>query len=107
MSATTLPTLEEVIDKNLKRGRELFYKDLEFSLEIGVDESAYVENIISYRNTNEYSNKAKLQSKLADEYKGAQNLPPSLAAQEGPRGKKTRKADAEDSESIYSSIYRL
>ncbi|TIC66067.1 WD40 repeat-like protein [Wallemia mellicola] len=96
MSATTLPTLEEVIDKNLKRGRELFYKDLEFSLESGVDESAYVENSISYRYTNKHSNKAKLQSKLADEYKGAQNLPPSLAAQEGPRGKKSRKADAED-----------
>ncbi|TIC04907.1 WD40 repeat-like protein [Wallemia mellicola] len=96
MSATTLPTLEEVIDKNLKRGRELFYKDLEFSLESGVDESAYVENSISYRYTNKHSNKAKLQSKLADEYKGAQNLPPSLAAQEGPRGKKSRRADAED-----------
>lgn len=40
-----------------------------------------------------HRNKAKLASKIADEYTAAQNLPPSLAAQAGPRGKKTRKAD--------------
>ncbi|TIB13924.1 hypothetical protein E3P92_02128 [Wallemia ichthyophaga] len=92
-ASSQLPSLNELINKNLKRGRELFYADLDLDLsaETGV---------------NEAGNKAKLASKIADEYTAAQNLPPSLAAQAGPRGKKMRKADGAEAGEVSQPTQR-
>lgn len=38
-----LASLNDLIDKNLKRGRELFYADLEFGTETGIDEAGCVD----------------------------------------------------------------
>ena len=54
-----------------------------------------------------YSNQIKLNYKLNEEYKSAQQLPPALAAQEGPiKNKKSKKSTNDiDGKSIYIYIY--
>ena len=48
MATSQLPSLNELIDRNLKRGRELFYKDLEFGTETGIDEAGWVVELYKY-----------------------------------------------------------
>lgn len=49
-ASSQLPSLNELINKNLKRGRELFYADLDLDLsaETGVNEAGWVLRTLHY-----------------------------------------------------------
>lgn len=63
--------------------------------------------VLAYSIITLYSNQIKLNYKLNEEYKSAQQLPPALAAQEGPvKNKKSKKSNNDiDGTSLYIYNY--